>query len=695
MTRSRGTQAQSGWGTAVWTLIAATALLWPSRVVGPLDGMPLDQRSDALVIGLLIPALWWCCREVMRAGWLRAVVIVLLAWKVFGTLTLTQQGLCAAAYAPAPWDGTTQTIRVAEPSGALRSWDVRADWQAAVPRCTAILTRPLPDSRDFPAWFVNITDQMFGRRDIQLTLRGFVTVDAAGELGWGTAGEVTAPDDVQSVRLATGTQPIEHRLHLAGERWQLTPTIDGRPLFGAALVTTDAPRAIDRAVAPWGWAVAPLLVVTMTAGLALAAWRRLRPSVLVTGWTAAATGVAIALAFAPAPAARGAGLIALGACALRMPTHLRNLRGAFLTIGVPWLAFFATWSLDRIGRFSIYSYDDWLAYQVAGYRIFMNGFWLEAGTPTFDYQPLYRWITGTLHLIFGDSSVGEVYLDAAALLSGALLSFSLTRAAAGFRWGLAAAGATLATFTLGTPWHFLGRGLSEIAAAGFSFLAAFFLLRSRRGSASWTLAGGAAAVLMVYTRLNHLLWAPFLAAYMLPLRTPAVARTVGTALKMLRPRRLAALAACLAAGLLLLALRTWHYTGVFSLFYGTSLRHNDTGLRPWTLFDPQVWSKVVHSLASFVSLTEPVRPDPRALVMAAGVVAWVAAVVQLPPARRIPAALLIVSAGAVVGAFFAHGHPYPGRFSIHAVPLASAMAFIAAQSLAAGPRPRAAAPHAS
>ena len=46
----------------------------------------------------------------------------------------------------------------------------------------------------------------------------------------------------------------------------------------------------------------------------------------------------------------------------------------------------------EIGAFTSYSPDDWLAYQVAGYRIFMDGYWLEGGTPTFDYQPLYRWI---------------------------------------------------------------------------------------------------------------------------------------------------------------------------------------------------------------------------------------------------------------------------------------------------------------
>ena len=69
----------------------------------------------------------------------------------------------------------------------------------------------------------------------------------------------------------------------------------------------------------------------------------------------------------------------------------------------------------------------------------MQGYWLEGGSTTFYFQPFYRWITGLLHAVFGDSSVGEVFWDGACLLAGALLSFRLTRAYAGFRWGLVAA----------------------------------------------------------------------------------------------------------------------------------------------------------------------------------------------------------------------------------------------------------------
>src|SRR5262249_5243686 len=126
------------------------------------------------------------------------------------------------------------------------------------------------------------------------------------------------------------------------------------------------------------------------------------------------------------------------ACALPVTTANRNVRGAFLLVGVPWLSLFASRSLADIGHVTRYSADDWLTYQLAGARIYMGGFWLEGGSATFDYQPFYRWISGALHVLFGDSSVGELYFDAACVLGGALLAFEIARRSAGFRGGTAA-----------------------------------------------------------------------------------------------------------------------------------------------------------------------------------------------------------------------------------------------------------------
>src|SRR5260221_10306536 len=100
-------------------------------------------------------------------------------------------------------------------------------------------------------------------------------------------------------------------------------------------------------------------------------------------------------------------------------------------------------------------------YQRFAYRIVLQGYWLEGGSPTFWFQAFYRWIVGALHVVFGDSSVGEWYWDGACLLAGALLSFRIARTFAGFRWGLVAAAAPLGVFVLGTAQRLIGAGLGE------------------------------------------------------------------------------------------------------------------------------------------------------------------------------------------------------------------------------------------
>jgi hypothetical protein len=335
----------------------------------------------------------------------------------------------------------------------------------------------------------------------------------------------------------------------------------------------------------------------------------------------------------------------------------RNLRGALLLVGVPWLALIAARSLPQIAHITAYSNDDWLAYQVAGYRIFMSGFWLEGGSKVFDYQPLYRWMSGALHLVFGDSSVGETYWDALCLLLGASVAFVLVDRAAGFRWAVAAAVATLATFWLGTIWYFVGRGLSEVAAAGWGFAAALLLLRNRTADGRLAVLAGVFAVLMFYTRLNHLLFAVSLLVLLGRFALRPAAAYLGT----------------FAAGVALFAARTWWYTGVFSILYGTSLKNNDTGLRLTTIASPEVWKKIWHSLQALAWMNEPPSPDPRAVLVVAGVLLSVAALLRVPKANRLPLSLALVTIGACLSSFLAHTHNYPGRMSIHLAPFAVAM----------------------
>jgi hypothetical protein len=594
-------------------------------------------------------------------------------------------GLCARFATSAPFEPEIQTIPISEPLGFLRSWDVRADWRADAPACTAVLDRPYESASAFPAWFLNMLDfARPGRRDLTLAISGFVTTGEPGTLavdlgddmrvtGRVGAAEVSTSDGrTLRIPLGAGSHPLDLHVAFSGERWKFVPTWNGRSAWSDRLLTITAPGAGSSQAKSALRLLTTTVVVLLVVGWAFAATAASGAGAVAIAWTSIATLVLVAMA-ATGVGERLSGALLLGAAALPLARRQRSLRFAFFVIGVPWMAFFVGWSLGQIGHVKAYSADDWLSYQVAGYRIFMNGFWLEGGSRTFDYQPLYRWISGALHLVFGDSSVGEVYLDAAALLSGALLACELVRRRAGVRGGLVAAGATLATFTLGTIWYFVGRGLSEVAAGGALFIAAFFMLRARLGGSRPACLAGLAAVVMFYTRLNHLVFAAFLAALLLPASATTAFGDVLRARRRIAPMAAALYAAVFAGGLLAFCARTWWYTGVFSLFYGTSLKNNDTGLRVTTLMSPLVWRKIAHSLAALAFMNEPPRPDPRAIFVAAGLVLAALAIVQIPRVVRLPAALVLTVAGGAASAFFVHTHNYPGRMSIQVVPFAVAL----------------------
>ncbi|MCU1386373.1 MAG: hypothetical protein JWL71_5070, partial [Acidobacteria bacterium] len=500
--------------TIAWTVLLAIGLLWPAHTRSAFDGVPLDGRLEAVAIGLLVPALWWLDRSFLLKRSAQILIAALIAVKIAGAL-LPQEGLCARFTMVAPVSGEIQTIPFDEPRGVLRSWDVRADWRGEAPRCTAIVDRPYAAASAFPAWFTNAIDFIRpGRPDLMMAISGTLSAETAGTLTVATGATMTVAgaiggEPVSAAGGSTITRPLSAGHHaidlharMAGQDWRFDPQWNGASAFGGGRLTIDD-RTVSRPLAVAIMTVTTTIVAVLVAVWIAAALARHQPGTPAVVWTIA-TALILAASAATGRVERWSGVLLIGSALVPVAPASRTIRGAFLLVGVPWLALFAVRSLPLVGHFSIYSADDWLTYQVAGYRIFMHGYWLEGGSATFDYQPLYRWISGALHLVFGDSSVGETYADAAALLGGALLAFALVRETVGFRAGLFAAAATLATFSSGTSWYFVGRGLSEIAAAGFAFLAAFALLRARSGAAAAAVPAGLWAVLMFYTRLNHL-----------------------------------------------------------------------------------------------------------------------------------------------------------------------------------------------
>jgi hypothetical protein len=683
----------TGPAQTLWTFALALAVLWPGRVLSTFDGIPLNGRAEAVLVGLVLPSLLWLDRSVLARPLTRAAIVALLVLKIGAAAGLPQHGLCARFSTTAPLKGVISTIDVDEPEGTLRSWDARAAWRAATPQCTAILDRPYRSRLEFPASFLNLLlATRDNPEDLALDVDGYVTVDRPGTFTMETgdligAGQVagttvTAAGERIAVPLAAGTHAI--RLHLTpkGERWRFEADWNGEDAWGAARLTTSPPSAIDRRVSPLAARATSALVLLIVAAWAAAAVVKSRLPAPALLWSAAGA-VALILFGISGRFERFAGPLLAVSVLATVARPRQNVRAAFILIGVPWLALFAARSWNQIGQTTLYSAgDDWQMYQAAAYRIFLNGYWVQGGSATFYFQPLYRWVAGALHVVFGDSSVGETYWDAACVLIAALACFAVVKSVAGFRWGIVAASATLATFTISPAWYFIGRGLSEITGLGWLSLAALFLMRARLGRRRAAAAAGVFAVLMFYTRLNHLLLGGFLLAALLPQTAPAQWDGMRRAVRRVHASPAFVYLAIVAAGMVLFAAHTWWYAGHFSLVYGTSFAVQRTGLGSSTMASTAVWSRIGEGLAAQLSMREPPAVDPRSVGVAAGAVLSLLALVQVPGVSRLPAALALITVGTIAGSLFAHTHDYPGRMSIHVVPFAIAMSVCAAARVA-------------
>jgi hypothetical protein len=311
--------------------------------------------------------------------------------------------------------------------------------------------------------------------------------------------------------------------------------------------------------------------------------------------------------------------------------------------------------------------NDWWQFQRYAYRIYMQGFWLEGGEITFKFRPLYRWIAGALHLLFGQSQTGENYWDAIGVLIMALFSFDVVRRLYGFRWGLGAGALALAAYLSGPGDAFIGRGLSEITSAAFLYLAALCVLAARASRSSRLLvAAGAFAVLGAWARENNLPMALALTAFAWSLDVPARAWW--------KPRQwfanawrpaLAAIPAALVIGMGLFALRTWHYTGTFTLLFGSQIH----ALAVWQpgMSLREALASMVSSVMMVATTTDPPRYHSGAIPILAGTALSVAALVGAPVARRLPFALVVWTMSGFVSYLVARGNAYSGRFSVHVV----------------------------
>ncbi len=669
----------------MWGLLLIAAILWPARFAGPLNGAPLDTPVDVLLFGAVL-LLWFCSPAFLATRAVRLLVSCLAIWKIAGWMLLTQSGLCAAFLA----SPQTGAARLLQPS-----WDVRTLWSSPQ-RCTAIMTRPYDEFERFPAWTINVLpeDVRPPAGSFALDVHGVVETKQSGELTFDAGSDpVTAELDGQSFTNAKSLHVLgerEYRLdthaELHGVHWRFVPRLGNRNLFDGTRTFVSSPTHLDHIVSGWGRWVTPLFIIVLLVMWIVFAVRSMLLTVPIYAWTVGVAAATFTLGlFVEPPFVRFTMLIAFAAAAISVPQRLQVLRTAFFLLAIPWLAFYAGRSLHDVGRFMVYtSGDDWWTFQRHAYRIFMQGFWFEGGEQTFWNQPLYRWVAGTLHLMFGDSSVGEMYLDAVGIAVGAMFAFASASRIAGFRFGLIAAAVVLNATMLGPNWYGVGRGLSEISAAMCVYLAAFALCRSRDRSWPSAALAGAWAALGFFTRLNHLVLLVTMVVLLLPdsIEARSVFR-VRELWQSLPKRHAAAYLACVGAAVLAIATRTWYYTGQFSLFLGTQRDLVSTGLGLSTIGSRTAWARALESVSMIATVQDPPRVDVRVFAVTAGVVCAMLALLGVPLLRRLPLTLSVFCVGAIAGGLFVRGSAYAGRFSVQLVPVAIAVG-IGALGLALG-----------
>lgn len=671
--------------TLLWIGLAGVAALWPARLAGPLDGAPLDTAADALTIGLVLPVLIALAPRLvkLRAMWL--LIVMLLLWKGFLAMAAVPDGWCVRFTAPHPI--FVDNVRVPH------AWDVRADWRSDTPRCSAIMTRGYASTLDFPVWFFNLPPANWQHPAAEsdrppyattaIDVSGFLHASSEGELRVDVSEDVrlTATIDGRQVassalanglRLQEGTHEIVLTGTLTGERWRLVPTWNGRSVWQSALATTIAPRTIDPWLRPWGKWVGALLIVAMAGVTAARILRRAGrvsaiAALLMSATVAASVGGRVAVM-------RAMPLVTAAAAGLKLPRRLQNVLGVQLLVGLPFLALIAVRGLPEIGRVTWYtSGDDWWLFQRFAYRIYLQGFWIEGGEPAFWFQPFYRWIAGALHMIFGDSSVGEVFWDGACAWVGALFAYHVTRSIAGFRWGVAAAVVTLAMFTMGPAWWLFGRGLSELTSAGLVYGAALLLLRGRHAHQSSLLVAGLCMMIAFYTRLNNLPFVAAAAAFSLPLSVRAgdLRHWRRWWPRCSRPALAVAVTAVVAA-IVLFSLRSYYYTGSANPLAGTQAgarsiwQVTDEGLTPA--------QNLTRSVLMVISMSDPPRWEPRAIPLVAGLAAAILGLAGVRRFRELPLNVAVLCLAGLAGSFVAQGSAYPGRFSAHLVPVTAALA---------------------
>ncbi|MGH9382687.1 MAG: hypothetical protein ACRD2N_00090 [Vicinamibacterales bacterium] len=180
------------------------------------------------------------------------------------------------------------------------------------------------------------------------------------------------------------------------------------------------------------------------------------------------------------------------------------------------------------------------------------------------------------------------------------------------------------------------------------------------------------ATLAFYTRLANFPVALSIAAMAVPLGVPAIA--IWRPMRVLRQtswRLVIGITVTLAVALVLFALHTWYYAGVFSVTYGTSFAINSA----WQGDLPISASlqRMGESFMVLLTLNDPPHFSLYSIPLLVAAAAAVAGLAGVKGFRDLPLALVLFFLGCCSIALAIRGIAYSGRYSTHLLGAACAL----------------------
>lgn len=700
------TRASGRWVTALALLALVGVLCLPNPAGGWFDGIPWSTPLEFLVAGVAVPFLLVARPEGLKRGWVVGGLAALLAVKVLLSALAPAAGWPVWVYSSPEnlkrdtWQRTYTTLSHGGVSDVLRdSWATRRDF----PLEWANANGYSPDDL-WAAFRWRGAVRLPSNAQLVLLVRGAQRVDVHAFDARGEIFSLPVVDDTRDLS-ALPPRPSADVLRVEGEvvytgggEWTLLPLLvwpDGTYRQAAAMdALWQSVPAAERF--GWSWRATRRLFDLALVGV-LALWlvnglgrERLR---LLLGGAALATAV---LALRPLVESLVKPFERTGIIVIGLGVFLSGLMGYALNRrrqGWPdslsaqrwwtlWLFgpllftfFLARW-WPEVGRVEFMSPgDDWFTYQQFGREIFIDGDWLQRAHPVFTYQPLYRYLVGLLHFLFGQSPVAQYLLNVWAILIVAGIVGVLVR-----EYGLpslpqVAAPWLYLTVVFGSTFLYqVERGLQEHVALLGVMLTAFWLLRYREvGARTALLAALIFAVLSVWTRLDR---APMVAALALLLYEPLQGgyRSLLVALwPRLRRRWLSGAMVLVAVALALLAVlgRNFVLGGERVLSY--SQRYNAEAI------SPSLWGRLQGVLIVLSAGPATWNSGAKALIgtLPAALILWGGSLPALLSLgyRRGPLGKISLSLGAVVlGALLPYLFylpvAYPPRWSVHLLPWA-------------------------